>query len=46
MKYEGWYDVVISLAEAPEWLYHYAGHIETGNSSITDPYMASFSKWK
>ncbi len=44
VKYKGWYDVVISLAEYPNFVYQYAGHIENGESSITDPYMASFSK--
>lgn len=43
--YKGWYDVVITLAEHKSFMYHYAGHIENGGSSITDPYMASFSKW-
>ena len=43
--YKGWYDVVITLADHKDFLYQYAGHIENGKSSITDPYMASFSKW-
>lgn len=44
--YKGWYDVVISMDNYANFIYHYAGHIENGNSSISDPYMASFSKWK
>ncbi|MGG5506489.1 MULTISPECIES: phosphocholine-specific phospholipase C [unclassified Myroides] len=44
-KYKGWYDIVISLADYTQFVYQYAGHIENGASSITDPYMASFSKW-
>lgn len=43
--YKGWYDVVITLVDHKNFMYHYAGHIENGASSITDPYMASFSKW-
>ncbi|MGS4344737.1 phosphocholine-specific phospholipase C [Myroides odoratus] len=42
--FKGWYDVVISLADYASFSYQYAGHIENGASSITDPYMASFSK--
>ncbi len=44
LKYKGWYDVVISLADYPDYVSQYAGHIEDGENSITDPYMASFSK--
>ncbi|MDM1045786.1 phospholipase C, phosphocholine-specific [Myroides sp. 1354] len=44
-KFKGWYDVVITLADYSSFVYQYAGHIENGKSSITDPYMASFSKW-
>ncbi|QQU04594.1 phosphocholine-specific phospholipase C [Myroides odoratus] len=44
-KYKGWYDVVITLVNYANFVYQYAGHIENGASSITDPYMASFSKW-
>ncbi|WP_158963048.1 phosphocholine-specific phospholipase C [Myroides fluvii] len=43
--YKGWYDVVVTLADYKNFMYQYAGHIENGKSSITDPYMASFSKW-
>lgn len=41
---KGWYDIQISLADHDDFNYQYAGHIENGKSSITDPYMASFSK--
>ncbi|WHU38306.1 phosphocholine-specific phospholipase C [Myroides odoratimimus] len=40
----GWYDLMISCKEDKEWKQHYAGHIENGQSSITDPFMASLSK--
>lgn len=43
-KFGGWYDVIISILDNVDFEYHYAGHIEDGKSSITDPYMASFSK--
>ena len=44
-QYKGWYDVVITMVDYASFVYQYAGHIENGASSITDPYMASFSKW-
>ncbi|MDM1406738.1 phosphocholine-specific phospholipase C [Myroides sp. DF42-4-2] len=44
-NYKGWYDVIVTLVDHKAFMYQYAGHIENGKSSITDPYMASFSKW-
>ncbi len=35
----GWYDVILRLAEAPGFERRYAGRIETGRESITDPAM-------
>lgn len=35
----GWYDFVITDAEDPYFSYQYAGHLETGVSSMTDPLM-------
>jgi len=36
---DGWYDFEFSIAGYPGWSHRYAGHVETGHSSITDPLM-------
>jgi phospholipase C len=33
----GWYDLSVTSMEAPEYLRRFAGHIETGRPSISDP---------
>ncbi|RZK58659.1 MAG: phospholipase C, phosphocholine-specific [Pedobacter sp.] len=38
-KSKGWYDLKISVAGNNDFLKHYAGHVETGEDSITDPFM-------
>ena len=38
-KSKGWYDFVIAVAGRPNFLKHYAGHVETGEESISDPFM-------
>jgi phospholipase C len=35
----GWYDVRLSVAAAPQYGRRYAGHIETGRNSFSDPFM-------
>ncbi|HTH47068.1 MAG TPA: alkaline phosphatase family protein, partial [Candidatus Limnocylindria bacterium] len=35
----GWYDVRLSVASAPQYARRYAGHIETGRESFSDPLM-------
>ncbi|HEY0433867.1 MAG TPA: phospholipase domain-containing protein, partial [Chitinophagaceae bacterium] len=35
----GWYDFTVMIKEQPKFAYHYAGHIETGAHSKTDPLM-------
>ncbi len=32
-----WYDVSVTLGDEPDFLHRYAGHIETGTASLTDP---------
>jgi phospholipase C len=32
-----WYDLTVTLAGAPSFLWRYAGHVETGRDSRTDP---------
>ncbi|RZJ80782.1 MAG: DUF756 domain-containing protein, partial [Flavobacterium sp.] len=38
-KSKGWYDFKIEIIGKNNFLKHYAGHVETGEESITDPYM-------
>ena len=33
----GWYSLKLSHNQSNEWLRHYAGHVETGKASKTDP---------
>jgi phospholipase C len=35
----GWYDLVITVAGDPQLAYRYAGHLENGQDSISDPAM-------
>src|SRR5262249_7365661 len=35
----GWYDLIITVQRDPHLEYHYAGHLETGEDSISDPAM-------
>lgn len=35
----GWYDVIITVQGDETFSRQYAGHVETGEDSITDPYM-------
>lgn len=37
----GWYDVEITSAEDPTFYLQFAGHVETGYNSFTDPLMGS-----
>lgn len=36
---QGWYDLVVTLASEAGFRAQYAGHIENGEDSITDPAM-------
>ncbi|WP_267739867.1 phospholipase domain-containing protein [Myroides injenensis] len=42
--FKGWYDIEITTSLDIDFSYQFAGHLEDGNVSITDPYMASLSK--
>lgn len=35
----GWYDFSVSLVDDPSYLRRFAGRVETGKDSISDPYM-------
>jgi phospholipase C len=36
---KGWYDLVVTLQGDPQFEYRYAGHLENGQASISDPGM-------
>ncbi|NML22917.1 phospholipase C, phosphocholine-specific [Pseudoflavitalea sp. G-6-1-2] len=38
-KQSGWYDISITIAQAPHFLYRLAGHVEDGKPGKTDPFM-------
>jgi phospholipase C len=38
-EFQGWYDLVITVEQDPTFQYRFAGHIETGRESISDPAM-------
>jgi phospholipase C len=38
-EFQGWYDLVITVVQDPTFEYRFAGHIETGRDSISDPAM-------
>jgi phospholipase C len=38
-QFDGWYDLVITVAEDPRFERRLAGHVETGRDSISDPAM-------
>jgi len=38
-EFQGWYDLVITVEQDPTFEYRFAGHIETGRESISDPAM-------
>jgi phospholipase C len=35
----GWYDLFVTSSEAPLYLRRFAGHIETGHPSLSEPAM-------
>jgi phospholipase C len=40
----GWYDLVITVEGDPGFEYQFAGHVETGEDSISDPAMGAVSR--
>jgi phospholipase C len=38
-QFHGWYDLIITVAQDPNFEYRLAGHVETGRDSISDPAM-------
>jgi phospholipase C len=38
-RFQGWYDLAISVESDPRFQYHLAGHLEDGEDSISDPMM-------
>jgi phospholipase C len=41
-KFYGWYDLIITVAGDPTFKYRLAGHVETGDYSISDPALGGF----
>ena len=35
----GWYDLLVTIADDADFAWRYAGHVENGHASITDPLM-------
>jgi phospholipase C len=40
-KFHGWYDFTLTVDNDPNFLQQLAGHVETGNESVTDPAIGS-----
>jgi phospholipase C len=38
----GWYDLIITVTGDPTFNYRLAGHVETGDDSISDPAIGGF----
>ncbi len=45
-EFRGWYDLVIAVKDDPTFEYRFAGHIETGRDSISDPAMGGLVSLK
>jgi phospholipase C len=39
-RFFGWYDLVITVEDDSNFEYRFAGHLETGEDSVSDPAMA------
>jgi len=37
VRFHGWYDLIVTVAEDSAFHYRLAGHVETGKDSFTDP---------
>jgi phospholipase C len=42
----GWYDLIITVAGDPTFKYRLAGHVETGNESMSDPALGGLVRLK
>jgi phospholipase C len=45
-KFYGWYDLIITVAGDPTFKYRLAGHVETGEDSISDPALGGLVSLK
>jgi len=43
-QFSGWYDFLIAVASDAGIEYHFAGHVETGKDSISDPLLGGSLK--
>jgi phospholipase C len=41
LRRSGWYDLTIKVVDDPGFEYRFAGHVETGKDSVSDPAMGS-----
>ncbi len=37
--HHGWYDLSVQIKDRPQFVWRFAGHVETGKESCTDPFM-------
>ena len=45
-RFGGWYDLIITVTGDPSFRYQLAGHVETGEDSISDPALGGLVKLK
>jgi phospholipase C len=43
LRRSGWYDLTIQVPDDPGFEYHFAGHVETGKDSVSDPAIGSIN---
>jgi len=41
-RHSGWYDLTIKVDGDPDFEYRFAGHVETGEDSVSDPALGGF----
>jgi phospholipase C len=42
LKFFGWYDLIVTVSGDPTFNYRLAGHVETGQDTISDPALGGF----
>jgi phospholipase C len=45
-QFGGWYDLIVKVSRDASFRYQLAGHVETGNDSITDPALGGLVRLK
>ena len=41
LRHSGWYDLTVKVVESPAFEYRLAGHVETGEESVSDPALGA-----